>query len=405
MLSFFLLFSASVVSTDMEAELMKIIPQAKKAVVFIGGGSGVVISPDGLVLTCSHVVGNLKRWEVYLAGGKTFQGKVLGRHLEADLAVIRLDNAGSLPFLPIAVPGNVRVGETVLALGNPFLIGSQNPYFLPLPPEFNPSVSCGIISMVHRFNRLFSDFIECDVPINPGNSGGPIINTRGEIVGIASRIASRFGIRTSTGVGYAPACGLIRKVLPALIKAEGRTVVPGTVHGLKLEKREGNVVVSGIEKDASQQAKLFRGGDVVVSVGSLRIRSVEHFFSALATYVVGQEAVCWVKRGSGSVLLKFKVESRSRTVALIGIKGEDNSKGIMIQEVNKDAKKAGLAVGDLLVAVEGVPLSSTQELAMMMLAMKPGRKVQVTVKRGGEEKKFTIELGKCDRDKQGRPYL
>ena len=205
-------------TADQERTLTELIPRISKAVVFIDGGSGVVISPDGLVLTCNHVVGGRSaRWIVYLSGGKEYPARVVGRQFESDLAVLKLENAHELPFLPLAAPGSVSVGETVLALGNPFLLGSDSPRFLPLPPQFLPSVSCGIVSGTHRFGRLFGDAIEVDTPLNPGNSGGPLVNLKGEIVGIGGRIASRFGLKANTGAGYGSSCDLIARFLPSTL--------------------------------------------------------------------------------------------------------------------------------------------------------------------------------------------
>lgn len=408
MLGLVLWLSASVVTPDVEQELMTVIPAARQAIVFIGGGSGVVISPDGLVLTCNHVVGSLPKWIVHLTGGQEYTATVLGRHPEADLAVMKIADAEGLPFLPIAVPETVHLGDTVLALGNPFMVGTGHGAFLPMPPEFMPSVSCGVITSLHRFNRLFSDYLECDASMNPGNSGGPLINTAGEIVGISSRISSRFSLRANTGVGFAPSCGLIRKLLPFLIKEKGKTLLPGIINGLSLKREEGQVLVSKVSEKASPDVKAFKPGDRIISVGGLRIHTAQHFKSAVASHVAGEQVVCWVKRRAGEAwrdhLLTVTLDTPDRTVAALGVHTVESPDGLQVVAVNKDAEKKGLAKGDFLLTLDGMPLTASQELEMMLLMMKPGQTVKLTFRRNGEVKSIDFKLGKLPRNRQGQPF-
>ena len=130
---------ASAPAPELESRLSEAIAAAVKAYVFIDGGSGVVVSPDGLVLTCDHVVKSRETWEVFATDGTRRVGRVLGRHVAGDLALLRLEDARGLPYLPVAEPAACRVGETVFAIGNPFLLGMQNPRLLPAAPSFAPT--------------------------------------------------------------------------------------------------------------------------------------------------------------------------------------------------------------------------------------------------------------------------
>src|SRR5262245_58916925 len=142
-----------------------------------GVGSGFIIDADGYIVTNHHVVEGSKTIEVQLADGRTFQPKVIGSDAETDLALLKIDATG-LPMIPMGSSSALKVAEPVMAIGNPF--------------GFDHTVTVGIVSGVGRFigQGRFDDFIQTDAAINPGNSGGPLINTRGEAVGINSAIRS-----------------------------------------------------------------------------------------------------------------------------------------------------------------------------------------------------------------------
>ncbi len=383
---------ASVADPELEARLYAVIPAASKAYVFIDGGSGVIVSPDGLVLTCDHVVNRSPEWEVVTTRGERFNGRVLGRHQAADLAVLQLEGAHGLPYLPIAEPDACRVGEAVLAIGNPFLIGLQNPRFLPVPASFVPSVSCGMISGVHRFGPAHLDALEIDAPLNPGNSGGPIINLRGEVVGIGSRIATRFGLSASTGAGYGAGAGLIRKILPALVAVEKNTEISGgTVRGLALALSDGRVEVRAA--DGKDGPLPFAKGDVIRGVGNLRVHSPEHFWSALATYAAGAEAVCWVTRQGADTLVSVKLVAQPNEKPFLGVRLAPRADGPVVEEVTGPAKDAGIEPGDIIRALDDSLVESREDLQVVLGMYRPGDELTVEVQRGKETKAFTLKLG------------
>jgi S1-C subfamily serine protease len=387
----FLCLCASAPAPELEAQIAAVIPAASKAYVFIDGGSGVIVSPDGLVLTCDHVINRAPMWEVMTTSGARFTGRVLGRHGAADLALLKLEGARGLPYLAIADPAACRVGEVVMAIGNPFLIATQNPRFLPVPASFVPSVSCGRISGVHRFGPAHLDALEFDAPLNPGNSGGPIINVRGEVVGIGSRIATRFGISASTGAGYGAGAGLIRKVLPALAAAEGKEIAGGTVRGLRLEVADGRVVIRAV--DEKEGALPFAKGDAIRSVGSLAVHSPEQFLGALGTYTAGAEAVCWITRQGADMLVGVKLAARPDDRALLGVRVSPHTDVLKLVEVAGPAKEGGLAAGDVIVAVDDILVESPEELAAVLDMYRPGDTVVVEVERGKETKSLSVKLG------------
>ncbi len=396
---------ASAPAPELEARLGAAIPAAMKAFVFIDGGSGVIVSPDGLVLTCDHVVKLRDEWEVFTTDGARRTGRVLGRHVAGDLAVLGLEDARGLPYLPVAEPDACRVGETVFAIGNPFLLGMQNPRLLPAAPSFVPSVSCGMISGVRRFGPVHLDAIEVDAPLNPGNSGGPIVNLRGEIVGIGSRIASRFGLSASTGVGYGAGAALIRKLLPALAGAEGKEIARGTLRGLRLERGEGRVIVAAA--GAGGETSAFAEGDVIRSVGNIAVHSPEHFLNALGTYPAGEEVVCWIARKGADALISVRLAARSDETAFLGVRVLSDFGGARVEETTGPAEAAGIEDGDLIVALGGILVESPEELAAVLGMYRPDDVVSVDVMRGEEAASFTVKLGARPkgREREGSRFL
>ncbi|HSO51495.1 MAG TPA: trypsin-like peptidase domain-containing protein, partial [Actinomycetes bacterium] len=176
-----------------------------------GVGSGVIYDPSGLVLTAHHVVSFSDEVSVRTADGRTFNGRVVGRIPERDLAIVALDDADNLVAGTIAEPGTVEVGEVAIALGSPF--------------GFQQSVTAGIISGLDRELETpmgtLTGLIQTDAPINPGNSGGPLVDARGRVIGVNSQIATA-GAQGNLGIGFAVPSSAIQQVVPRL--SRGQTV-------------------------------------------------------------------------------------------------------------------------------------------------------------------------------------
>lgn len=381
---------ASAPAPELEARLGAAIPAAMKAFVFIDGGSGVIVSPDGLVLTCDHVVKLRDEWEMFTTDGVRRTGRVLGRHVAGDLALLRLENARGLPYVPVAEPDACRAGETVFAIGNPFLLGMRNPRLLPAAPSFVPSVTCGMISGVHRFSPVHVDAIEVDAALNPGNSGGPIVNLRGEVVGIGSRIASRFGVSASTGAGYGAGAGLIRRLLPALAAAGGKEIARGTLRGLRLERAETGVIVAAAGADG--ESLPFARGDRIVSIGDTAVHSPEHVASVLGARAAGEDVVCWIVRDGRDALVRVTLDAMSEERAFLGVRVARRLDGLKVLEASGPAEEAGIEAGDVIVALDGVLVESPEELAVMLQMHRPEDTVTVEAMRGEDARSLTVKL-------------
>jgi Do/DeqQ family serine protease len=234
-----------------------------------GLGSGVIVSPDGYILTNAHVVEGANRVRVELADRRTFVAKLIGADKPSDLAVLKIEASG-LRSLPLGDARQVRVGDVVLAVGNPLGVGQ--------------TVTSGIISAKGRAtggtaDGSFEDFLQTDAPINRGNSGGALVNTRGELVGINSQILSPSG--GSIGIGFAIPINLVRDLLPQLragkvirgkIGVRVQEVPRESVADLGLRQRSG-ALVAQVDKDTPAAKAGIEPGDVIVEFGGKPVAS------------------------------------------------------------------------------------------------------------------------------------
>lgn len=224
-----------------------------------GQGSGVIVSPDGYIITNNHVVADAVDVEVILADRRQYKGKVVATDPKTDVAVVKI-NATNLPIVPWADSSTLAVGEFVLAIGNPL--------------GLSRSVTFGIVSAVGRADvgvADFEDFIQTDAPINPGNSGGALVNVNGELIGINTAIASPTG--GSVGVGFAIPSNMARAAMQSLIKtgrvvrgflgASTQDVTPSLGKIFRLPDVKGAIVTDLQAKGSAERAGLKRG-DVVV---------------------------------------------------------------------------------------------------------------------------------------------
>ncbi len=250
-----------------------------------GLGSGVIVSPNGYILTNHHVIEGADNIEVTLNDQRTARARLVGTDPETDLAVLRIE----LDKLPAIVMGNseeVEIGDQVLAIGNPFGVGQ--------------TVTSGIVSALGR-NQLginvFENFIQTDAAINPGNSGGALVDTQGHLLGINTAIYSRSG--GSLGIGFAIPVSTARQVLDAIVR-DGRVtrgwigVEPQELNAelsqaFNIRSQEG-VIITGVLQDGPAAQAGVKPGDVITSVAGRPIRNVSELLSAVAALKPGEPA-------------------------------------------------------------------------------------------------------------------
>lgn len=247
-----------------------------------GGGSGVVITPDGYALTNFHVskpAGNAMKCS--MADGKLYDAVIVGLDPTGDVALIKLLGREDFPTAELGNSDELKVGDWCFAVGNPFLLAT----------DFQPTVSYGIVSGVHRYQYPagtlleYADCIQTDAAINPGNSGGPLFNSRGELVGINGRGSFEKRGRVNVGVGYAISINQIKHFMGSL--RSGRIVDHATLGAQVSSGEDGKVVVTNILESSDAYRRGLRYGDEIVSFGDRPIGTVNAFKNALGIYPKG----------------------------------------------------------------------------------------------------------------------
>ena len=274
-------------------------------------GSGVIISPDGYVVTNNHVVaGNVSEITAGLPGKREVKGHIVGRDPMTDIAVVKID-ARNLSVLPWADSSKLKVGQWVLAIGSPY--------------QLNQTVTLGIVSALGRTGMGladYEDFIQTDAAINRGNSGGGLVNARGEIVGINTAIISESG--GSSGIGFAVSSNLARRIADDLIKygevrrgsigaVNVQTVTPDIAEQLGYTTPVRGAVVVGMTRTSSAYQAGIQPGDVIVSFNGQRVESSEAFIKLLADTKIGTTATIEVMREGRRLTVKVPVTGRNGT--------------------------------------------------------------------------------------------
>ena len=264
-------------------------------------GSGVIVRPDGYILTNNHVIAQADQIVVALQDGRRAVAKVIGTDPDTDIAVIKIE-LDKLPVLPFKLSGN-EVGDVVLAIGNPFGVGQ--------------TVTQGIISATGRSDlgiNTYEDFIQTDAAINPGNSGGALIDVAGNLIGVNTAIFSQSG--GSLGIGFAIPAKICQQVLNSILK-DGRVIrgwmgislVPPTQDDV-LQPRQAGVIVADVLKNGPAAEAGIKVGDRIVKVNNENISSTSHLINYVALQAPNSIIQVEVVRGGKTVTLAVKVGER-----------------------------------------------------------------------------------------------
>lgn len=270
-------------------------------------GSGVIVSPEGYLLTNNHVIAGADDIEVQLSDGRQAQAKLVGSDPDTDVAVLKI----SLDRLPVITFGDaeaLQIGDVVLAIGNPFGVGQ--------------TVTAGIVSALGR-NQLginrYENFIQTDAAINPGNSGGALVDTSGNLMGINTAIFSESG--GNLGIGFAIPTTTARQVMEGLIKdgvvtrgwigVEPRDLTPEMIETFKLPVKAG-VMIAGVLQNGPAGQGGIRPGDVVTQIAGKPVRNTVELLAAVAALPPREAAVIGVQRGSEALELSVRVAPRPR---------------------------------------------------------------------------------------------
>lgn len=329
-------------------------------------GSGVIIDPQGYVLTNAHVVEKASKIFVALPEmNKELEAKMIGMDSRIDLAVLKIEKKGTYPYLKPARSDDLMLGESVIAIGNPLGLGH--------------SITTGIISSTRRriqiAENFSSVFIQTDALINPGNSGGPLININGELIGINTAIA-----RQAQGIGFSIPIDTAKRVLNDLIDY-GRVrraflgIVPAEVsRSFTRSRGDGGVLVEGILDDSPAEKSGFHVADVILAIDGVPIASPDEFYSLLKTYTPDDHVRISLLRGlkelDKTVILTSlpKGYELSYTRRTFGFSVRNGRSGIEVDEVvsGSSADRIGLERGDRIVKVDGVEIASLDDFETLI---------------------------------------
>ncbi|MBC7898539.1 MAG: Do family serine endopeptidase [Saprospiraceae bacterium] len=391
-----------------------------------GLGSGVVVSADGTILTNAHVIDGADKITVLMADNKSFEAKLVGADKPSDLAVLKIE-AQNLPFLTLGNSDNVRVGDIVLAIGNPLGIGQ--------------SVTAGIISAKGRRTGLsdgqsFEDFLQTDAPINRGNSGGALVNLNSELIGINSQILSSPGTGGGNiGIGFSIPSNMAKSVLEQLLK-DGRVrrgmlgvriqnITDDTAKALDLKEKSG-VLISEVSSSGAAEKAGMKRGDIITAINGEKIEDSNVLRNKIAGTLPGTEIRLTVLRDGKAqdltaTLAEFDSETAANTNAPKNESSDDSNKqaesgklgltlqpvtpqvakqlglasdseGLVVNEVDEDgvAAEAGIARGDVILeinrqAVNSVDavqsaLGSAGDKPVLLLISRRGQTIYLTVR-------------------------
>ncbi|GAB4533940.1 MAG: DegQ family serine endoprotease [Thermodesulfovibrionia bacterium] len=300
-------------------------------------GSGVIVSPDGLILTNNHVIKNADKIKVILSDKREFDGKVIGTDPKTDLAVIKID-ATNLPTILWGDSDKLRIGEIVIAIGNPY--------------RLSQTVTMGIVSAVGRANvgiADYEDFIQTDAAINPGNSGGALVNARGELVGINTAIFSTTG--GYQGIGFAIPSNMARAVMKSLIE-KGKVIrgwlgvsiqpiTPELAQQFQLKDEHGSLVADVVEASPADKAGIMRG-DVIIEYDGKRVDEPFYLRNMVANTPPNTEVKIKIIRNGEPLTLNVVIGElpleEAKEEAKIG-KYENALKGVIVQNLTPDIYK------------------------------------------------------------------
>ena len=369
-----------------ESELTGVIERASNAFAFIGGGSGIVISPDGYILSNHHVAGDRKQWTVRVYGtGKFFVCDLVGTDPVGDLCLLKARGASNLPFVEPGDLSTLKVGQQCLTIGDPFKLAD--------PWDGPPSVSLGTISALHRFQQNYCDAIQTDAAINPGNSGGPLVTLDGKLIGITGQIMSRFLAKANTGIGYSIPIDQIARFIPLLKTAGGKFVYHGTLpDGVVFTQSSIDdvqaAVVESVETAGDGEILGFRKGDLVLRVDEKPVLNYWRLRGIIQSYPENTPVTLVISRAGKEVNITFKLPRMPLPPApayieALGIQVVPTRAGdgllVKIVMPGSVAERTGLIRDDVILKIAGKqPVSNWQDT---LLIKHSGDQVPIEIRR------------------------
>ena len=331
----------------------------------VGTGSGVIISPDGYIVTNNHVIAKATQLSVTLNNNKKYEAELIGTDPNSDIALIKIDPEQPLPYLAFGDSDDTRVGEWVLAVGNPFNLTS--------------TVTAGIVSAKARaLGRSDQSFIQTDAAVNPGNSGGALVNTNGDLIGINTAITSQTG--SYVGYSFAVPSNIAKKIVEDIM--EYGAVQKGIlgISALRLNSRDAlekgineteGVYVDGVEEDSGAYEADLQPGDIIKKIDDINVQKFADLTGYISTKRPGDMVQVNIKRGENDLVVPVTLKERqSLNVPIMNfmvknlsdkdIKQFKVQKGVKIIGVPENYKDKGLN-GKVITEVDGESITNIQD--------------------------------------------
>ena len=327
-----------------------------------GAGSGFIVDNDGHILTNEHVVHNAEEINVTLSDGREFIGEVIGSDITSDMAIVKIEADDQLPFAKLGDSESLRVGEIVIAIGNPY--GLEKTVTMGVVSAKGRDISAGSGGQEYR------NLIQTDTAINPGNSGGPLLNTEGEVVGINTAI-----IPYAQGIGFAIPVNVAKRNLDDLINLGKvrrswlgvyiQEVTEDIARQFNLEKAEGVLVGDVIAESPAEKAGVTRG-DVIVSVNDVEVNTPQELQDTIRSLEIGDKAELRVKRNGQESLFTVDIaEMPSDDIVETKEKTFSEQTGLRVEELTPEiARDAGLSQSKGLIVTDVIPGSSADEIGL-----------------------------------------
>ena len=361
-------------------------------------GSGFIIDRKGYIVTNNHVVENADQIKVKLANEKEFDAKIVGRDPKTDLALIKIDESSGLVPLKIGNSDDLKVGTWVVAIGSPF--------------GLEQTVTAGIVSAKGRIigSGPYDDFIQTDASINPGNSGGPLLNMKGEVVGINTAI-----IASGQGIGFAIPINLADGII-AQLKTSGEVtrgwlgvgiqdLTPELAEYYKVKNQKGVLVTHVFEGDPADKGGI-KAKDIIITIDGKPVPTARELSSTIAGIAVGKKTAISLIRDGKKKTVYIKIAKRQDDESLakketggsdeLGLMAseltpeiarqlgyDENEKGVIIANVKPGSKAelAGIRQGDLIKEINRRPVSTLNDYQIKMQKIKKGETIHLLIKR------------------------
>lgn len=332
----------------------------------VGTGSGVIISPDGYIVTNNHVIANSSQLEVTLNNNKTYEAEVIGTDADSDIALIKIDTDDALPYLAFGDSDHTKIGEWVLAVGNPFNLTS--------------TVTAGIVSAKARSlsPTRTQSFIQTDAAVNPGNSGGALVNTNGDLIGINTAITSQTG--SYVGYAFAVPSNIAKKVVEDIMEfgnvqkgllgiSAANTKSKAAIE-MGLDQLEG-VYVAGVEEESGADDAGLQEGDIIKKVDNIDIQKFSELTGYLSAKRPGDIVRVTLERDGESLVKNVTLKKQNSVILpatsfkVMNLTKEDKkkfgvSKGVKIIDVPQGYARYDLT-NKIIIELDGEPISNIED--------------------------------------------